>query len=265
MTSTESVLLHTRNAVATITLNRPDAFNALDLAAKEGLLAALRSAADDPGVRAVLLTGTGRGFCVGQDLREFATASADSTPAEVFRTVAEHYMPACELLSTMDKPVVAAINGAAAGAGMSLALAADFRIAAQTATFTTAFTAIGLTPDTGMSWFLPRLVGPAKAAELLMLSPTLSAAQAAELGLVNSVVPADGLAAAARELAERLAEGPTVALAAIRRLLRASADQPLSACLRLEHECIVAAGGTADHAAALEAFLAKRQAVFSGR
>jgi 2-(1,2-epoxy-1,2-dihydrophenyl)acetyl-CoA isomerase len=247
MTSTESVLVSTHNAVATITLNRPDAFNALDLAAKEGLLAALRSAAADPGVRAVVLTGSGRGFCVGQDLREFATASATGTPAEVFTTVAEHYAPTCELLATMDKPVVAAVNGAAAGAGMSLALAADFRIAAESATFTTAFTTIGLTPDTGMSWFLPRLIGPARAAELLMLSPTLTAAQAADLGLVNSVVPADGLAAAAAELAERLAAGPTVALAAVRRLLRA------------------AAGGTADHAAALKAFLAKEKPQFSGR
>jgi 2-(1,2-epoxy-1,2-dihydrophenyl)acetyl-CoA isomerase len=148
---------------------------------------------------------------------------------------------------------------------MSLALAADFRIAAQNATFTTAFTAIGLTPDTGMSWFLPRLVGPAKAAELLMLSPTLSAVQAAELGLVNSVVPADELDATATELAQRLAEGPTLALAAIRRLLRAAAVQPLADSLRQEHECIVAAGGTADHAAALDAFLAKRKAEFSGR
>jgi 2-(1,2-epoxy-1,2-dihydrophenyl)acetyl-CoA isomerase len=265
MTSTEPVLLDIRDAVATITFNRPEAFNSLDVAAKERLLAALLVAAADRRVRAVLLTGTGRGFCVGQDLREFAATSAQGTPAEVFKTVVDHYAPACELLSSMDKPVVAAINGAAAGAGMSLALAADLRIAADTATFTTAFTAIGLSPDTGMSWFLPRLVGPAKAAELLMLSPTLTAAQAAELGLVNSVVPADDLPAAAAELAGRLAAGPTVALAAIRRLLRAAATQPLTASLRQEHESIVATGGTVDHATALEAFLAKRKPEFNGK
>lgn len=265
MTSSDSVLVSTTEAVATITLNRPAAFNSLDLEAKVALLDALRAAADDPSVRAVVLTGTGRGFCVGQDLREFATASRTGSPAEVFTTVAEHYSPACELLASMPKPVVAAVNGAAAGAGMSLALAADFRIAADTATFTTAFTAIGLTPDTGMSWLLPRLVGPAKAAELLMLSPTLSALDAAELGLVNSVVPAAELAAAATELAGRLAAGPTLALAAVRRLLRAAGDNSLTESLKMEHEAIVAAGGTKDHAAALTSFLAKQRPEFIGQ
>jgi 2-(1,2-epoxy-1,2-dihydrophenyl)acetyl-CoA isomerase len=261
----DAVLVTTANAVTTVTLNRAEAFNSLDLAAKESLLVSLREAASDPTVRAVVLTGTGRGFCVGQDLREFATSRVGATPEQVFATVAEHYVPLCELLAGMDKPVIAAVNGAAAGAGMSLALAADFRIAAEGATFTTAFTAIGLTPDTGMSWFLPRLIGPARAAELLMLSPTLTAAQAAELGLVNSVVPNDELAAAAAALAAKLAAGPTSAFAAIRRLLRAAADQPLAESLRQEHECIVVAGGSADHAEALEAFLAKRKPIFQGR
>jgi 2-(1,2-epoxy-1,2-dihydrophenyl)acetyl-CoA isomerase len=264
MTSPESVLVANTDAVTTITLNRPDAFNSLDLATKQALLAALRAAADDPGVRAVVLTGAGRGFCVGQDLREFAAVAQTGTPEEIFTTVPEHYAPICELVAEMPKPVVAAINGAAAGAGMSLALAADFRVAADRATFTTAFTAIGLTPDTGMSWFLPRLVGPAKAAELLMLSPTLTAEQAAELGLVNSVVPAADLPVAAAELAGRLAAGPTLAYAAVRRLLRSAADQSLSASLQQEHEEIVAAGGTVDHAAALAAFLAKRKPEFTG-
>lgn len=257
--------MNRENGVATITLNRADAFNSLDLATKVALLDALRLVADDPTVRAVLFTGTGRAFCVGQDLREFAAVSKNGTPEQVFATVAEHYSPACELLATMDKPVVAAVNGAAAGAGMSLALAADFRIASEKATFTTAFTAIGLTPDTGMSWLLPRVVGSARAAELLMLSPTLTAAQAAELGLVNRVVPAEELPAAAGELAARLAAGPTAAFAAVRRLLRSGGVQPLSESLRAEHAAIVAAGGTDDHAEALEAFLAKRTPVFRGR
>jgi len=261
----EPVLVNRENGVATITLNRADAFNSLDLATKVALLDALRLVADDPTVRAVLFTGTGRAFCVGQDLREFAAVSKNGTPEQVFATVAEHYSPACELLATMDKPVVAAVNGAAAGAGMSLALAADFRIASEKATFTTAFTAIGLTPDTGMSWLLPRVVGSARAAELLMLSPTLTAAQAAELGLVNRVVPAEELPAAAGELAARLAAGPTAAFAAVRRLLRSGGVQPLSESLRAEHAAIVAAGGTDDHAEALEAFLAKRTPVFRGR
>lgn len=261
----EPVLVEKRDAVTTVTLNRPEALNALDLRTKESLLVALREAAADPGVRAVVLTGTGRGFCVGQDLREFAGARAGATPEAVFSSVTEHYAPLCELLAGMEKPVIAAINGAAAGAGMSLALAADFRIAAEGATFTTAFAAIGLTPDTGMSWFLPRLVGPAKAAELLMLSPTLSAAEAADLGLVSSVVPADELAGVVAGLAAKLAAGPTAVHGAIRRLLRAATDQSLTATLRQEHECIVAAGGSADHSEGLEAFLVKRSPVFRGR
>ncbi|MGQ0842594.1 MAG: enoyl-CoA hydratase-related protein [Sporichthyaceae bacterium] len=262
----EPVLIDDADGLRTIRLNRADAFNSLDLPAKQALLAAVREAAADDRVRAVLLTGSGRGFCVGQDLKEFQTMrGTGASPAELFETVAEHYSPISYTLATMDKPVVAAVNGAAAGAGLSLALAADLRIAAASATFTTAFTAIGLTPDTGLSWYLPRLVGRAKAAELLMLSPSLNAEQALELGLVNTVVADADLETAAGETAARLAAGPTAAYAAVRRLLRFADDNDLGATLAAEHAEIVAAGGTADHTEALSAFLDKRKPHFTGR
>jgi 2-(1,2-epoxy-1,2-dihydrophenyl)acetyl-CoA isomerase len=262
----DSVLITTTDGLRTLRLNRPDAFNSLDLAAKEALLAAVTDAAADPEVRAVLLTADGRAFCTGQDLKEFqALRATGASPEELFSTVGDHYSPISHTLATMDKPVVAAINGAAAGAGMSLALAADIRIAAASATFTTAFTSIGLSPDTGITWYLPRLVGRAKAAELLMLSPTLKADQALELGLVNSVVPDDELTEAATKIAARLAAGPTAAYASVRRLLALSDASDLAATLSAEHAAIVAAGGTADHAEALTAFLEKRKPQFSGR
>ncbi|MGQ0465617.1 MAG: enoyl-CoA hydratase-related protein [Sporichthyaceae bacterium] len=261
----DPVLVTDADGLRTLRLNRPDAFNSLDLAAKQALLAATNDAAADDAVRAVLVIGTGRGFCVGQDLKEFQEMrGAGASPAELFSTVAEHYSPISHALATMDKPVVAAVNGAAAGAGLSLALAADLRVAGAGATFTTAFTAIGLTPDTGLSWYLPRLVGRAKAAELLMLSPTLNAEQALALGLVNSVVPDEELEAAATKTAARLAAGPTKAYAAVRRLLRFSDEHDLAASLNAEHAEIVAAGGTVDHGEALAAFLEKRKPQFNG-
>jgi 2-(1,2-epoxy-1,2-dihydrophenyl)acetyl-CoA isomerase len=195
--------------VATIGLGRPEQMNALDFEAKNALLTALSRAGESDAVRAVLLTAEGRGFCVGQDLREFL-AERDRVPTEqLFTTVRDHFNPLCELVASMNKPVVAAVQGAAAGAGLSLALAADFRVASATATFTTAFTGIALSPDTGMTWHLPRLVGSAKATELMMLSPTLSAEEALRIGLVTQVVAPDELATVARQMALRLAQGPT--------------------------------------------------------
>ncbi len=183
----------------------------------------------------------------------------------MFATVEEHYSPISHALATMAKPVIAAVNGAAAGAGFSLALAADFRVASEKASFTPAFGAIGLSPDTGMSWYLPRIVGAAKATELLMLGTTLRAPEALALGLVTQVVPPEDLAATAAELADRLAAGPTLAYANVRRLLAYSSDHTLAESLALEHELIVAAGGTSDHGDAVEAFLDKRTPVFRGR
>jgi len=262
---TEPVLLDISDAVATITLNRPEAMNSLDAATKEALLDAVWSVADDSDVRAVVLTGTGRAFCVGQDLREFVEERQRRTPEEMFQTVKDHYAPTSAALASMPKPVIAAVNGVAAGAGFSLACACDFRLVAETASFNTAFLGIALSPDTGISWSLPRLVGQAKAIELLMLPGTVTADEALRLGLATKVVPAAELAEAAAQFAGRLAAGPTVAYGHVRRLVSYGASHSMEQTMRLEHELITAAGGTQDHANAVEAFLAKRQPEFTGR
>ncbi len=258
----EPVLVENLDGVATVTLNRPESFNSLNLLAKLLLLDALRSIAEDPEVRAVVLTGAGRGFCVGQDLAEI---QPDKPAKERFTTVAEHYTPLARLLAEMHKPVIAAINGPAAGAGLSLACAADFRIASEKASFTTAFTGIALSPDTGMSWHLPRLVGTNKAVELLLLSPTLRPDEALEIGLITQVVAHDDLLPTAQELAARLAAGPTLAYGMVRQALRFAHDHDLAETLAKEHELIEQAGDSADHLAAVDAFLNKRKPEFSGR
>lgn len=249
--------------VATVTLDRPDAMNSLTVEMKTGLLEALTDAASDAGVRAVLLTGSGRAFCAGQDLQEHATNL--EAGRGLAGTVRLHYNPVVELLTTMDKPVVAAVNGVAAGAGASLAFACDLRVASDRAKFAMAFAGIGLAPDSGASWTLQRLVGPGRAAEMLLLGEVVDAARALELGLVNRVVPGDELGKAARELAVRLAQGPTAAFAATRRALRHAATHSLSESLELEAVLQDECAATEDHLAATRAFLAKQQPTFQGR
>jgi 2-(1,2-epoxy-1,2-dihydrophenyl)acetyl-CoA isomerase len=199
---------------------------------------------------------------VGQDLAEI---EPDKPAKERFTTVAEHYSPIARLLAEMNKPVIAGVNGPAAGAGLSLAVAADFRIASERASFTTAFTGIALSPDTGMSWHLPRLVGANKAIELLMLSPTLKADEALAIGLVNQVVAPDELLPTAQALAARLAAGPTRAYGMVRELVRFAADHDLADTLAKEHELIEQAGDSEAHLNAVDAFLSKRKPEFSGR
>lgn len=251
------------DAVATITLDRPDAMNSLTAEVKSALLDALRRAAEDPSVRAVLLTGSGRAFCAGQDLREHA----DNLEAGrgLANTVREHYNPIVELITTMDKPVVAAVNGVAAGAGASLAFACDLRVASEKAKFAMAFSGIGLVPDSGASWTLQRLVGPGRAAELLLLGEPLDAARALELGVVTRVVPADDVLKTAQELAVRLAQGPTKAYAATRRALAYAATHSLTESLDLEATLQDECAATADHLNATRAFLAKERPAFEGR
>ena len=257
------LLLDRADGVATVTLHRPDAMNALDLRLKEALLAALTDLADDPDVRCVVLTGSGRAFCVGQDLKEHI---AQLKGGEVLGdTVSDHYNPIATLVATMNKPVIAALNGVAAGAGASIALAADLRYAADTAGLNTAFAAIGLSSDTGSSWTLPRLVGTAKAKELLLLPRTVPAAECLELGLVTEVLPADALAERVREVATRLAAGPTQAYGSIRRAVAFSATHPLEESLAHEATLMTLTGSTSDHLAAVDAFLAKEKPVFTGR
>lgn len=262
---TEPLLYDVTGGVATLTLNRADAMNALDTGLKVVLRDTLRAAADDKEVRAVVLTGAGRAFCVGQDLREHMSNLRELTAEELFATVPEHYAPIALTVATMPKPVVAAVNGVAAGAGASIAFASDFRIMADTARFNLAFSGIGLSADTGASWTLPRLVGHAKAVELLFLPLTVPADEALRLGLATRVVPAEALADAVREFAEQLAAGPTEAYAAMKRALMFSATHPLDESLAFEGEMMAHTGATEDHRSAVASFVAKERPVFRGR
>ncbi|MES9538272.1 enoyl-CoA hydratase-related protein [Actinomadura sp. NPDC000600] len=259
----ETVLYDVTDGVGTITLNRPDGMNSLTVEMKESLRAAVVRAAADPAVRAVILTGAGRAFCAGQDLREHGDNLAAGRGLD--GTVRDHYNPIVLAIAGMRKPVVAAVNGVAAGAGASLAFACDLVVASDKARFATAFTGIGLAPDSGMSWTLQRLVGRAKAAELLLLGEPVKAQEALEMGLVTRVVPADELAPASVELARRLASGPTVAYGAVKAALDHAATHDLASALEREAELQDECEKTSDHHNATEAFLKKQQPVFEGR
>lgn len=251
-------------AVVTVTLDRPDSLNSLDTATKDALLAALEKAAADDSVRCVVLTGTGRGFSAGQDLKDHI-ANLTEDPAEVMSTVARHYVPIATLLATMPKPVVAAVNGIAAGAGASMAMACDVRLVARSGGFNLAFAGVALSCDTGASWWLPRLVGAAKAKELLLLPRTVRADEALELGLATKVVEDEALAAEAADLAARLAAGPTLAYASIRQAVAFSLGHDLADSLDNEERLMRLTGASADHRTAVEAFVAKRPPEFTGR
>jgi len=263
-TASGPVLYARDGGVATITLNRPESMNSLDTEAKQVLLGSLREAADDPGVRAVVLTGKGRGFCVGQDLKEHVELIRRDDPAPL-STVAEHYNPTVLAIAGMPKPVIAAVNGMAAGAGASLAFAADFRIAGASARFLMAFAKIGLSVDSGATWTLPRLIGYAKAVELMLLAQPVDAARALELGMVNELVPDEKLQSRAGGLAAELAAGPTLAYAAIKAALAYSASNDLAMSLANEGEHMASTGLSQDHKAAVQAFLDKSKPTFNGR
>jgi 2-(1,2-epoxy-1,2-dihydrophenyl)acetyl-CoA isomerase len=253
------------DGIATITLDRADAMNSLDVATKVALRDAVTAAADDPSVRCVVLTGTGRAFCVGQDLKEHIEILRSESSDALFRTVPEHYNPIVTAVATMPKPVIAAVNGVAAGAGASLAFACDFRILADTAGFNLAFTGVALSCDTGASWTLPRLVGQAKAMELLYFPRTIKADEALDLGLATKVVPAGELVDEVTQLAAHLAEGPTVAFGAIRRSVAHSAGHGFEESVAFEAEMMALTGATRDHEAAVAAFVAKEKPTFEGR
>ena len=262
--SSPTIRYNLRDGVATVTLHRPDAMNALDTELKVALRDTLAAAAEDPGVRVVVLTGSGKAFCVGQDLAEHARNLSGGDVDAVWTTVPEHYTPIATLLATMPKPVVAAVNGVAAGAGAAFAFACDFRIVADTAGFNMAFAAVGLSADSGSTWSLPRLVGVAKAKELLLTPSTITATQALELGLATQVVPGDELAKVVGALAARLAAGPTVAYGAIRRSVAFSAGHDLAESLEREAEMMALTGASDDHRGAVNAFLAKEKPTFEG-
>lgn len=246
--------------VLTLTLNRPAVLNAITDELLDVLTSALNSAASDDSIRAVVLTGAGRAFCSGQDLKVRTSEGS----IDVSKHLREHYVPALQAMRGLEKPVIAAVNGVAAGAGFSLALAADLRIAAASATFVQAFVRIGLIPDAGSTYFLPRLVGPARAAELGMLGESVDAERAYAIGLVNRVVPDDQLAEAVAELAARLARGPR-SVGLIKRALNRSLSNDLDSQLRVEEELQGEATTTSDFVEGVTAFLQKRAAEFTGK
>lgn len=245
-------------AVLTITLNRPDVLNAFNREMHRALAAALKDARDG-GVRAVVLTGAGRGFCVGQDLTEFREA-----PGDIGSRLRGSYHPNIRTIRALEKPVIAAVNGAAAGAGMSLACACDLRLAADSATFVPAFINIGLIPDSGGSYFVTRILGPARAFEWLASGRRLTAAEAHAWGLVSEVVEADAVAPRAAELAAQLAELPTRGVGMTKRLLDHAVTATLEEQLEREAQLQAAATKTEDFKEGVAAFLEKRPPRFRG-
>lgn len=266
MASNPVVMLDRADGVGIVTLNRPAAYNALDLDLADGLLAALIDCDEDAAIRAVLITGAGAAFCAGGDIRQMLARLAPAGhPAAFLKRLTVSLHAAISTMARMAKPVVTAVNGPAAGAGLSLALAGDLTLAADTAKFTVAYTAIGLSPDGSSSYYLPRLVGPKRAYELMALNRPLTAVEARDAGLVNQVYPAADFATAARDYAARLAAGPTVALAAAKRLVASSLESSLETQMEHERRAIAECGRTEDFRAGSEAFVAKKQPVFAGR
>jgi 2-(1,2-epoxy-1,2-dihydrophenyl)acetyl-CoA isomerase len=263
-TVTQPVLVQLDGAIATVTINRPERRNALDTATKAALRDTLESVAADGTVRAVILTGAGSTFCVGQDLAEHATA-LQTDPVTAFDTVDEHYSPIVVALATMPKPVIAAVSGACVGAGLGLALACDLRVLASTAKFGTAFTAIGLTCDSGLSVTLVRAVGQSRASELVLLGESFGTDQALSWGISGTVVDPDDVLTRAQDLARRLAAGPTQAYAESKALLDAAPSSRLGNALGAESAAQHRLGLTADHQGAVTAFLAKEKPTFDGR
>lgn len=257
--TTDSLLFERQGAVATLRFNRPDALNAIDLPMATAFLAAVRQIAADPGIRAVVLRGSGKGFMAGGDM---ATMHAD--PVQGSAALLGPINEALALLHSINAPVIAQVHGVAAGAGVSFMLQADFILAAEGTRFNLAYINIGTCCDAGASWALPRRVGLGHALEIAMLGETLSSADALRLGLVNRVVPAAELDAAVEQLAQRLAGGPTVAYGRMRRLLRNSFERDLPAQLAEEAKAFSECAQSADMRIGMDAFYAKRPPEFTG-
>lgn len=255
----EMIKFAIKNGIAWITLNRPDKMNALNAQLRDELTGTLEKVGEDDEVRAVVLTGEGRGFCSGQDLNEV------TKDMEISDIVKDSYSPLIEALTGMEKPVIAAVNGTAAGAGMSLALACDFRLAHEEARFVQAFIHIGLVPDSGSTYFLPRLVGHAKAMELAVLGEKVSADQAKELGLVTKVVTSGDWIHEVQAFANKLANMPTKAIGLIKRYMQKSWEGDLNDVLESEAYAQQIAAQTDDHNEGVQAFIEKRKPVFKGR
>jgi 2-(1,2-epoxy-1,2-dihydrophenyl)acetyl-CoA isomerase len=255
----------TRDGVATITLNRPEVLNAFDDDLGREFLSVVKDAADDETARCIVITGAGRAFCSGEDLSALASTYERGEVPELGRTLVERYNPTIRAIRDAPKPVVAAINGVAAGAGASIAFACDHRIASEHAKFVIAFVKVGLIPDSAALWFLAKTIGPARAWALAATARPLSAFEAAELGLVHKTVPADEFDGEWRSLAAEFAAGPTRAFALTKRLLYSALDRSLDEQLDVEVDAQTEAGRTRDHLEGVQAFLSKRSAKFEGR
>jgi 2-(1,2-epoxy-1,2-dihydrophenyl)acetyl-CoA isomerase len=261
----EAVLFEVKNAVAIVTLNRPERLNALNEDIHVGLRAAFDRIEQDEAVRAVLLTGAGRGFCAGADLNQSLSGARADTPRDLGASLETYYNPLVLRMRALPKPIVSAVNGVAAGAGVNLALGGDIVIAARSANFTQAFIRIGLIPDAGGTYFLPRLIGETRARALAMLGETISAEQAAEYGLVYKLFDDAVFHDEALKMAAGLAGRPTQALAAMKVALNASAGNSLAAQLDLEANLQRRMGLTPDFAEGVAAFIEKRPARFTGK
>jgi 2-(1,2-epoxy-1,2-dihydrophenyl)acetyl-CoA isomerase len=261
---TDDVLVSIADRVALVTLNRPDAMNAVDQGMRRNLLGAFGDLARSPDVRAVVLTGAGRAFCSGSDLKS-AASSPDSGPRRVARTLLHDFQPLIECIVRMDKPVIAAVNGAAVGVGMSLVLACDLVVMSETAYLLAPFVGLGLIPDGGLSWFLTRRLGHARTFELLAEGQKLPAARCQELGLVNRTATSNALHAAALQWAREFAARAPLAVALTKRAARQAASLGLSDALNLEAELQTQCAGSDDAREAIAAFKDRRDPVFQGR
>ena len=260
----ETVTLTRADAVATLTLNRPEAFNALDMALGRDLFAAVLEADDDDGVRAIVVTGAGKAFCAGGDVKAFVD-SLGRIGAHI-KELTTYLHGAVSRFCRSDKPVLMAVNGVAAGGGLSLALSGDLVVATESARFTMAYSKIGATPDGSSSYYLPRLIGIRRAMELYFTNRVLTAREACEWSLVTRVVPDGELASAAQALARELAQGPTRAFGGAKRMFHQSTWESLETQMELEAQAIAASGRTDDFRAGVTAFAAKQAAPkFTGR
>jgi len=259
------VLIERDGALVILTLNRPEAYNAIDEPMMQALLGALVDCDEDASVRAVLLTGAGKAFCAGGDLK--AMQAVDSAGQSVGAFLKRLTVPVHGCIATMarmEKPVIGAVNGVAGGAGFSFALACDLVLAAESAVFTMAYTKAGLAPDGGATFFLPRIVGPKRAFDLMANNAVLSAAQARDLGIVNEVYPDASFMAEARSYAGRLADGPSQSFGAAKRLVALSAESSLETQMEHERRAIAACAGTEDFREGVAAFVEKRPPQFRG-
>jgi 2-(1,2-epoxy-1,2-dihydrophenyl)acetyl-CoA isomerase len=262
--ASETVLIERQDGITRLILNRPDRLNSFNVEMHEALAAALQAVEADTACRAILLTGAGRGFCAGQDLSDRAVKPG--APAhDLGQTLETYYNPLVRRIRALPKPVVVAVNGVAAGAGASLALHGDIVLAARSAKFIQAFAKVGLLPDSGGTWLLPRLLGEARAKALAMLAEPLSAEQAETWGLIWKAVDDDKLMSEATAIAQKLAEGPPAAYAAIKRAIQAAASSTLDEQLALERDLQRELGFSPDYAEGVAAFMEKRPPKFSGR